>query len=278
MTRKFTLEVELILEDNTATKTLEVAREHYTRRGGARVCTGRRRARPAAPEKFISGIEDGLLELLEQNPLFAEAGVEVTRVSCGAPASSPARPDGTSEECDSIPQDDLNEADSGLYLCRWPNGDFSIVKADNKRAAVVALDEWAGAEPAWLVPMDHCMIDFALNDDGELQLAEIGEETADLVWGHCYPELRALLSGSNVKRRKPGKRNPETTQRVRTAVQRERERLWDGQGTSAPANTALGQELQKRLRTTGAVADHYVEELANRLLRGGMASNKRKPN
>jgi hypothetical protein len=246
MARKFTLEVEVVVEDNTATKTLDVAREHHTRRGGARVFTGRRRARPAAPEEFISGIEDGLLELLEQNPLFAEAGVEVTRVSCGALASSPARPESTSEECDSIPQDDLDEADSGLYLCRWPNGDFSIVKADSKRAAVVALDEWAGAEPDWLVPMDHCMIDFALSDDGELELTEFGEETADLVWDHCYPELRALLSGPNATRRQLGKRNPETTQRIRTAVRRERERLWDGQGATAPASTALGQELQKR--------------------------------
>ncbi|MBZ5620118.1 MAG: hypothetical protein LAQ69_15545 [Acidobacteriia bacterium] len=277
MARKFTLEVEVVVEDNTATKTLEVASERYTSRGGARVCTGRRRARPAAPEEFISGIEDGLLELLEQNPLFAEAGVEVTRVSCGASAASPARPDGASVECYSIPQDDLDEADSGLYLCRWPNGDFSIVKADKKRAAVVALDEWAGAEPSWLVPMDHCMIDFALNDDGEIQLAEFGEETADFVWDHCYPELRALLSGPNLKRRKRSKRNPETTQGVRTAVQRERERLWDSQGASAPANTALGKELQKRLRTTGPVADHYVEEIGNRILRGETGV-KGKPN
>ena len=48
MAREFTLEVEVVVEDNTATKTLDVAREHYTRRGGARVFTGRRRAPPAA--------------------------------------------------------------------------------------------------------------------------------------------------------------------------------------------------------------------------------------
>ncbi len=43
-----------------------------------------------------------------------------------------------------------------------------MVKADSRREAIIELDEWAGAEPAWLVPMDECMIDFRLNDQAEI--------------------------------------------------------------------------------------------------------------
>ena len=29
-----------------------------------------------------------------------------------------------------------------VYLCRWPNGDFSIVMADSRREAIIELDWW----------------------------------------------------------------------------------------------------------------------------------------
>ncbi len=32
-----------------------------------------------------------------------------------------------------------------IYLCRWPNGDFSIVAAENRSDAVFQLDEWGAA-------------------------------------------------------------------------------------------------------------------------------------
>ena len=47
-----------------------------------------------------------------------------------------------------------------------------MVKADNRKDAVVQLDEWAGAEPDWLVPVDTCMVDFRLNDRGKIEFAE----------------------------------------------------------------------------------------------------------
>jgi hypothetical protein len=96
-------------------------------------------------------------------------------------------PDATSEERDdSIPQEELDETGSCLCLCLWPNGNISIVEADSKREAIVARDEWAGAEPAWLVPIDDCMIDFTLNNSGEIELVGFGEETSSFVWDYCY--------------------------------------------------------------------------------------------
>ena len=33
-----------------------------------------------------------------------------------------------------------------IYLCRWPNGEFSIVNAKSKADAIERLDEWGNAE------------------------------------------------------------------------------------------------------------------------------------
>ena len=41
------------------------------------------------------------------------------------------------------------------YLCRWPNGDFSIVNAKTKCDAIEMLDEWGNAEQAILSRMGH---------------------------------------------------------------------------------------------------------------------------
>ncbi|MCZ2077718.1 MAG: hypothetical protein LC130_22265 [Bryobacterales bacterium] len=119
-------------------------------------------------------------------------------------------------------EDDLEEFETGLYLCRWPNGEFSLVKADDRKDAVVQLDEWAGAEPAWLVPVDTCMADFRLNDRGEIELAEFGEVTAEFIWEKCYPELDEVLSSEDVLKHLSGKRNRKAANKLRRAVEHER--------------------------------------------------------
>ena len=53
-----------------------------------------------------------------------------------------------------------------IYLCRWPNGEFSIVNAKTKDDAIELLDEWGNAEQASLTRMTDCMFDFRLSDDG----------------------------------------------------------------------------------------------------------------
>jgi hypothetical protein len=128
------------------------------------------------------------VELLERNPLLANTNVEFEAVGCTSvseprtgrsavedgepPVKVTERPDEPLENGDT--EDDLDEFETGLYLCRWPNGDFSIVKADDRKTALLELDEWAGAEPAWLTPMEACMIDFRLSDKGEIELTEFG--------------------------------------------------------------------------------------------------------
>src|SRR5262249_49747036 len=191
-------------------------------------------SRTLSAQEFIDGIEDALMELLERNPLLANANVEIERVVCSSASVSPnagtsatdgnpfgeikANMNSTVESGEQ--DDDLEEFETGLYLCRWPNGDFSLVKADSRKDAVVQLDEWAGAEPAWLVPVDTCMIDFRLSDRGQLE-AEFGEETEDFIWEKCYPELDEVLSSSDV-RNLSGKRQREAANKIRRAVEHER--------------------------------------------------------
>jgi hypothetical protein len=55
-----------------------------------------------------------------------------------------------------------------IYLCRWPNGDFSIVSASNKNHAIELLDEFGSAEYTKLMRMPDCLLDFSLNPMGAL--------------------------------------------------------------------------------------------------------------
>ena len=90
-----------------------------------------------------------------------------------------------------------------MYLCRWPNGEFSIVSARTKADAIEALDEWGNAEQASLTRMSDCMFDFRLSDDGQVELAGIGEATEEYIMEVCYPELHETLiavEGDNFRR------------------------------------------------------------------------------
>ena len=81
-----------------------------------------------------------------------------------------------------------------MYLCRWPNGDFSVVSARTKSDAIVMLDEWGNAEQATITRMNDCMFDFRVDDDGQIELANIGEATHDHIRETCYPELDKALA------------------------------------------------------------------------------------
>jgi hypothetical protein len=291
MPSKFRLELDLVLDEAAERKAIESARQHHMRSGGVTGLDDQGHPRLVPANEIVEGTEQALMELLEHNPLLSEAKVEIAGVSCRCiePSTStgglrtngldtrvePASPSDNAVE-NSEAEDEFDEFEAVLYLCRWPNGDFSIVQADDKRDALVQLDEWAGAEPAWLVPLATCMVDFRLNDEGEIELTEFGEETAEFIWESCYPHLNQVLSTDDGLHYLSGDRKLEDTNEIRKAVEYERKRLWHVQGDSTPAKTALGRELQKRLRTVGPVADHYVELAATEILQG-KAGEKGKP-
>ena len=73
-----------------------------------------------------------------------------------------------------------------MYLCRWENGDFSVVQARTKLDAIVKLDEVGGAEASFLTKMNECQIHFALTNegraarDGSSQYADSEEDRPEL--------------------------------------------------------------------------------------------------
>lgn len=283
MRSKFRLVLDVVLDTDMAANVIQAARQHHETEVALDTGGDKGTPRTLSADEFIRGIEEALMELAQRNPLLTTANVEIERAACRCVATSPepgpsavTEPEGAEARARGEhegPLDtgeteaDLEEFETGLYLCRWPNGEFSLVKADDRRDAVVQLDEWAGAEPAWLVALETCMVDFRLNDRGEIELGEFGEETGEFIWEKCYPELDQVLSSEDVVKHRSGKRNRDAANKIRRAVEHERKRLWHAQKEGTPAKTVIGRELQKRLGTVGPVADRYVECAADQILR-----------
>jgi hypothetical protein len=162
------------------------------------------------------------------------------------------------------------------YLCRWPNGEFSIVNAATKEDAIVLLDEWGNAEQASLKRMPDCMFDFRLGDDGEIELADIGEAAYDFIMGTCYPELERALSAAESDENGVGF-SSEGQKQIRDAVERERTRLWESQPPAKEAGTKLGLDIQRQTGAPSVLVDRIVRRVAAKRLRSHEGEGK-KPN
>jgi hypothetical protein len=277
MRKKIKLEIEVTLDESIEERVIAVARKHFDELGQAAVPKDESENREeVSADEFIPDAAAAIMELIGANGLLEELGVELTSVSSRQTHEEEFRPlEACETEIQEAPSLDdhaqssrnvnLDEFETGVYLCRWPNGDFSLAAANTRREALVELDEWDAAHPCQLFPLESCMVDFRLNDQGEIELKQFGEDTEDLIWEISYPKLRACLVG--VMSINGGEHSAKARQSIRKAVQHERERLWTNQPAHPQAETEIGKTLQKQLRTTGPVADHYVQEMANRILR-----------
>ena len=145
------------------------------------------------------------------------------------------------------------------FCARWPDGTFSIVGADDETDALIQLDE-LGDEPAALWPMDSCLLDFDLTDEGTFRLKQFGEQTGPEILERGYPVLSKTLESEAFAEHvieggaDPQKYGSAATEILRKAVEAERDRLKSFQRTSA--TTERGKELQRELGGSGA----YVEQ------------------
>ena len=80
-----------------------------------------------------------------------------------------------------------------MYLCRWPNGDCSVVQASNEQDAIITLNEIADAEGCPIIPLQECQVHFHLTDEGQRELETFGEETESELWDFCYPVLDEVV-------------------------------------------------------------------------------------
>ena len=141
-----------------------------------------------------------------------------------------------------------------MFLCRWTNGDFSLVDADDEDHAVELLDEFANADSAKIIPMLDCMFDFRLNDRGEIELAQIGSDTENAIREACYPELEEVIE--DVDENEDGDCTPERLERIRVAVEHERTR--QKVASPEPADTEAGKDLQQDMDMARATATRVV--------------------
>jgi len=260
MRKTITLEVEVTVDESVEQRAIQVARDHFGKVGGSRIPLDHKveRRREVSPEEFIPDTVSAMMELVAANDLLEEAGVEVTGVSVREGGRGETEPQVAGEvELQEAPsltsrsgegtEADLDEFETGAYLCRWPNGDFSLVTANTRREALVQLDEWAGAHPSFLVPLETCLVDFQLNDLGEIKLNEFGEVTDRIVWEQCYPELDRILSSPKMALSGSRQHDRDARNQIRRAVRHERTRLWKNQPDPLPSKTDAGRRLQKAM-------------------------------
>ena len=153
-----------------------------------------------------------------------------------------------------------------VYLCRWPNGAVSIVQARNKTEAIVRLDEFDNAETSEISRLDELLLDFDLDDEGQLQLNQIGEGCEDEIRGRAYPELEAAWRSDELE--ELDDTSEEYRAKIREAVARERTRLKDRWRSLKvrPPKTELGKRIQKQTGAASALVDQWVEEIGAEIL------------
>ena len=153
-----------------------------------------------------------------------------------------------------------------LFFCRWPNGDFSIVNAQDREDAVIQLDEWGNAEQAQLWPMETCMIDFRVNDSGEIELNDpgFGEEAHSEIMDRCYPELRKVLESEAIRSPDTNEYTEAADEMIRAAVEHERTRVVGKKGPDA--DTLTGRNLQQITGAPSALVNRLVQNVANQIL------------
>lgn len=154
----YTLELRFVLTEQQE-KVVKAARRVYGD-GSPSIQYEGETSRELSAEEFINGPGSALLHLLDQNTFLEELGVYPDEASHTNPDYDLADDEELEDELEQDPtpaptnstadDDDLDDWSEGLYLCRWPNGEFSVLKVDSKRDALVQLDEWSGAEPEWL--------------------------------------------------------------------------------------------------------------------------------
>jgi hypothetical protein len=282
--RLYELKVTFAIDDESRQAVIDKARTYYSEAGGAWEVDDDGTERLIPAEEAVENVGAALTELLHAHPAFVGEGIELIEIVCdteetarelvespdeSAQEAMPARiaestDIATAAGTEALAADDLDEYEADVYLCRWPNGEFSVVTAATKREAIIALDEWAGAHPSQLHPLDSFMADFSLTDQGEIVLNQFSEGTRDVIWKLSYPELDELLSSDEVTDLS-GDFKPGGRERILEAVKHERTRLWENQPKDEPT-TELGKRIAAQMGTSAVVADHYVEKIAKRIL------------
>jgi len=88
-----------------------------------------------------------------------------------------------------------------IFICRWPNGNFSVVSAPNREYAVELLDQVGNADHAELFSVKDFMVTFQLkqrvtrpDDVLPVELQGFGEQALDVLSRRVYPVYDRAVS------------------------------------------------------------------------------------
>jgi hypothetical protein len=154
-----------------------------------------------------------------------------------------------------------------VFACRWTNGDVSFVLAPSKEAAIEQLDEVDNAEGCPITQVPEFQIHLALTDDGGLNFEGWGELTEDVVWNTLYPKLHEAWCTVWREQEDTNDRTvtPQQQERIRRAVQDERERVGDKKVTEP--QTEVGKEIKRMSDMPTSLINKIVREGAKERLK-----------
>ena len=156
-----------------------------------------------------------------------------------------------------------------LFLCRWPNGDCSVVWARNKEDAIEELDQVGNAEGCPITPVHEFQIHFALTDRGELALERLGDRTGPEIVACAYPALDRALADAygdgacdNYEDLPPDRRAA-----IARAVEEERRRIDVDQSQTPEPLTELGRDIKQQMDLPTVLIDRAVRHAATKTLK-----------
>jgi hypothetical protein len=149
-----------------------------------------------------------------------------------------------------------------LFLCRWPNGDCSVVLARTRDDAIVELDQVANAAGCPITQVRTFQIHFALTDQGDLALERFGEGTKEDVVSFAYPLLESALADAYRGEGSEGGESlpPDRRAAIARAVEQERNRLDLEETATTEPQTELGREIKGRTDMPTILIDRLVRK------------------
>jgi len=156
-----------------------------------------------------------------------------------------------------------------LFLCRWPNGDCSVVSARNTEGAIEELDQVGNAEGCPITPVHEFQIHLTLTDRDELALERLGDGTGPEIIACAYPALDRALADAYSDGAFDNYENlpPDRRAAIARAVEEERRRIDVDRSQTAEPLTELGRDIKQQLDLPTVVIDRTVRHAATTTLK-----------
>ena len=156
-----------------------------------------------------------------------------------------------------------------LFLCRWLNGDCSVVWAPSREDAIVELDQVANAEACPITHVRTFQVHWVLNEQGKLILEALGEGTEEEIVSSAYPVLDKALSDAYEDGVYDSYETlpPDRRAAIAKAVEAERSRIAGDRTQTAEPLTEIGRDVKKHTDVPTVLVDRIVRQVATEKLK-----------